>query len=530
MPQENVKVKGEFDDSDSDEGSEDSEEPAKAWWEQVAKQVAIGVVSEALAACKSHYLAAPVVAPKRRRKEAIICVHIVERGLDMKGLDMLVYELILRVAQPGEGVLVFLPGIGEISDLQETLMPLEDVDQQVHMSWTPGMERNDLHFKVLDEQEGAVFDPPPPDTPGPQSVLRAHIILASNIAESSLTIPKVRVVIDFGLRRQLIYDKRRHMSCLVTTWVSQASAKQRCGRTGRVFEGVNIRLYTKQFFDSYMDEPGALWFDPPEMQTAPLEKLYVNVTPSEFRKRTPKELLWPWMLVAQPPEERQSLHLFTPAKKFVQPGTGEGAPLQFENLDQLGALTNNTESAELTVLGCAMTVQLCRLVIFGSLLGMPCVRPPTRLADPFTLPSHLIMKDPKEYAEAFSLTLASLSECMLCMALTRGIFSGHLKNAVRRSYETRRYFDHGHWQMAEAGEADKELEVPKDGTMDLIACLDALPTSELTSLESITSKVAGLFGCLCSGGSGENLGLRMCFPWRLHGAVGAGQRWLPTVW
>lgn len=64
----------------------------------------------------------------------------------------------------------------------------------------------------------------------------------------------MRVVIDFGLRRQLIYDKRRHMSCLVTTWVSQASAKQRCGRTGRVFEGVNIRLYTKQFFDSYMDE------------------------------------------------------------------------------------------------------------------------------------------------------------------------------------------------------------------------------------------------------------------------------------
>ncbi|CAK8995780.1 unnamed protein product [Durusdinium trenchii] len=76
-------------------------------------------------------------------------------------------------------------------------------------------------------------------------------------------------------------------------------------------------------------------------------------------------------------------------------------------------------------------------------------------------------------------------------------------------------------QMAEAGEADKELEVPKDGTMDLIACLDALPTSELTSLESITSKAC----TIC-----ENLGLRMCFPWRLHGAVGAGQRWLPTVW
>eukprot|EP00434_Breviolum_minutum_P033738 symbB.v1.2.029856.t1/scaffold3312.1/size59238/1 len=291
-------------------------------------------------------------------------------------------------------------------------MPLEDVDQQVHMSWNPGMERNDLHFKVFvlhslipkDEQEGAVFDPPPPDT--------AHIILASNIAESSLTIPKVRVVIDFGLRRQLIYDKRRHMSCLVTTWVSQASAKQRCGRTGRVFEGVNIRLYTKQFFDSYMDE-----FDPPEMQTAPLEKLYVNVkhlsaklpayqvTPAEFRKRTPKELL---MMVAQPPEE-------------------SAIAASIENLDQLGALTNSTESAELTVLGYLMMavpldVQLCRLVIFGALLGLPCegvvCAAAASVQDPFTLPSHLIMKDPKEYAEA-----------------------------VRRSYETRKYFDHGHWSV-----------------------------------------------------------------------------------
>ncbi|CAE7223050.1 unnamed protein product, partial [Symbiodinium pilosum] len=329
------------------------------------------------------------------------------------------------------GILVFLPGIGEISELQEragsvctgwvnlmakkelsvVLMPLESVDQQacdnVRTRKTFGCGSGDAGYRLravkhIDEQEGAVFDPPPPDT--------AHIILASNIAESSLTIPKVRIVIDFGLRRQLIYDKRRHMSCLVTTWVSQASSKQRCGRTGRVFEGVNIRLYTKQFFESYMDE-----FDPPEMQTAPLEKLYVNVkhlsaklpeyqvTPTEKRKRTPKELL---MLVAQPPEE-------------------SAIASSIENLDQLGALTNDSESAELTVLGYLMMavpldVQLCRLVIFGALLGMPCegvvCAAAASVQDPFTLPSHLIMKDPKEYAEA-----------------------------VRRSYESRKYFDHGHW-------------------------------------------------------------------------------------
>lgn len=80
-----------------------------------------------------------------------------------------------------------------------------------------------------------MFSPPPPNV--------CHVILASNIAESSLTIPKIRFVIDFGLRRQLIYDSRRHMSCLSTTWISQASVKQRMGRTGRVFAGTNIRLY-----------------------------------------------------------------------------------------------------------------------------------------------------------------------------------------------------------------------------------------------------------------------------------------------
>ncbi|CAK8995778.1 unnamed protein product [Durusdinium trenchii] len=77
-------------------------------------------------------------------------------------------------------------------------------------------------------------------------------------------------------------------------------------------------------------------------------------------------------------------------------------------------------------------------------------------------------------------------------------------------------------QMAEAGEADKELEVPKDGRA-------AHQRVDFVGVHH-QQGVHHLFGCLCSGGSGENLGLRMCFPWRLHGAVGAGQRWLPTVW
>lgn len=121
-----------------------------------------------------------------------------------------------------------------------------------------------LHSLIpKDEQENAVFLPPPEGM--------CHVILSSNIAESSLTIPNVRYVIDFGLRRQLVYDQRRHMSCLSTCWVSQASVKQRMGRTGRVFAGYNIRLYTRGFYENMAE------FDAPEMETAPLEKLYVNV-------------------------------------------------------------------------------------------------------------------------------------------------------------------------------------------------------------------------------------------------------------
>jgi len=289
---------------------------------------------------------------------------------------------------------VFLPGIGEITELHEVLLPLEEPERETHMTWNPCMSRPDVRFRIFvlhslipkDEQEGAVFDAPPADT--------CHVILSSNIAESSLTIPKIRIVIDYGLRRQLVYDKRRHMSCLVTTWVSQASAKQRCGRTGRVFDGVNIRLFTRWFHDNYLLE-----FDPPEMQTAPLEKLYVNVKhlscklpeyqygPNDKRKRTPKELL---QLTAQPPDMAS-------------------IESSIEVLDQLGAITDSTEEAELTVLGHLMMtvpldVHLCRLVTFGAIFNIPCdgvvIAAALSVQDPFTLPSPLIMKDRREYADA----------------------------------------------------------------------------------------------------------------------------------
>lgn len=107
-----------------------------------------------------------------------------------------------------------------------------------------------LHSIVSREEQAEVFTEPPEGSFNlllPENEVfvfsdTVHIILASNVAESSLTLPKVRLVVDFCLRRQLVYDKRRHLSSLVRTWASHASSHQRLGRTGRVFPGNFIML------------------------------------------------------------------------------------------------------------------------------------------------------------------------------------------------------------------------------------------------------------------------------------------------
>jgi HrpA-like RNA helicase len=76
-------------------------------------------------------------------------------------------------------------------------------------------------LQIPQDEQGAAFEEPPSDT--------VHVILATNIAESSLTLPKVRIVIDYGIRKQLLYDTKCKMTVLRNAWISQASACQRKG-------------------------------------------------------------------------------------------------------------------------------------------------------------------------------------------------------------------------------------------------------------------------------------------------------------
>lgn len=134
---------------------------------------------------------------------------------------------------PGD-VLVFLPGQREIAEAIAGLRPSPPP--------LAGAGRSDaepvllpLHGDLPVEQQSAALSPDPQG--------RRRVILATNVAESSVTLPGVRVVIDLGLAREPRYDPNSGFSRLETVAISQASADQRAGRAGRVAEGWAYRLW-----------------------------------------------------------------------------------------------------------------------------------------------------------------------------------------------------------------------------------------------------------------------------------------------
>ncbi|HCA81329.1 MAG TPA: ATP-dependent helicase HrpB [Bacteroidetes bacterium] len=145
-----------------------------------------------------------------------------------KPLEVRVTDAVVRALASGEGdVLVFLPGMREIRRVEEKLLSQSLEDITVHML------HGDLSPAV---QEAAL---------GPAPAGKRKVILSTSIAETSLTIDEVRIVVDSGLARAARFDPRRGMSGLVTIPVSHAVADQRCGRAGRQAPGTCYRLWTE---------------------------------------------------------------------------------------------------------------------------------------------------------------------------------------------------------------------------------------------------------------------------------------------
>lgn len=133
---------------------------------------------------------------------------------------------------PGD-VLVFLPGEREIRETAEAL-------RKHHVPGAPGTAILPLYARLSPDEQNRVF----------QAHAHRRIVLATNVAETSLTVPGIRYVIDPGEARIKRYSARNRMHRLEVEAISRASAAQRAGRCGRVGPGICIRLYSEEDFRS----------------------------------------------------------------------------------------------------------------------------------------------------------------------------------------------------------------------------------------------------------------------------------------
>jgi ATP-dependent helicase HrpA len=144
-----------------------------------------------------------------------------------------IVDAVDECARAGRGdVLVFLPGEREIREAAEAL-------RKHH---PPGTEILPLFARLSTEEQDRVFKP------GGSSGSMRRIVLATNVAETSLTVPGIRYVVDTGVARVKRYSYRNKVEQLQVEPISQAAANQRAGRCGRVAEGICIRLYDEVDF------------------------------------------------------------------------------------------------------------------------------------------------------------------------------------------------------------------------------------------------------------------------------------------
>ncbi|WP_441976324.1 ATP-dependent RNA helicase HrpA [Microbacterium sp. 2MCAF23] len=133
-------------------------------------------------------------------------------------------------------VLVFLPGEAEIRDAADAI-------RGAYRSQTAPVEVLPLYGRLSAAEQHRVFEP------STVAGLRRRVILATNVAETSLTVPGIKYVIDTGTARISRYSSRSKVQQLPIEAVSQASANQRSGRAGRTSAGIAIRLYSEDDFD-----------------------------------------------------------------------------------------------------------------------------------------------------------------------------------------------------------------------------------------------------------------------------------------
>ena len=146
----------------------------------------------------------------------------------------------IHLTEPPGDILLFLTGQEEIDTACEVLHErMKKLGSDV-----PELQAWPVYGALPSEMQSKIFDPAPPGT--------RKVVVATNIAETSLTIDGIYYVVDPGFVKQKIYNPKSCMDSLVVTPISQAAASQRAGRAGRTGPGKCYRLYTERAFRDEM--------------------------------------------------------------------------------------------------------------------------------------------------------------------------------------------------------------------------------------------------------------------------------------
>ncbi|XP_059187747.1 ATP-dependent DNA/RNA helicase DHX36 [Centropristis striata] len=268
-----------------------------------------------------------------------------DEKIDLELILALIRHIVLKDEEGA--ILVFLPGWDNISSLND-LLTAQQMFRSDRFVIIP------LHSLMPTVNQTQVFKRPPPGV--------RKIVIATNIAETSITIDDVVFVIDGGKIKETNFDTNNNISTMTAEWVSLANAKQRKGRAGRVCPGKCYHLYNglrASLLDAYQL---------PEIMRTPLEELCLQI---------------------------KILKLGAIAgflEKALDPPTEKAVSLAIKNLVDLNALDR---SEDLTALGFHLArlpvePHIGKLILFGALLG--CLDPVLTIAaslsfkDPFFIP------------------------------------------------------------------------------------------------------------------------------------------------
>jgi len=241
-------------------------------------------------------------------------------------------DCIVRSVIPlGQSVLVFVSGMSDILEIASCF----------------GEEENKfkicpVHSDIPIDDQMNIFDPPEPH--------EIKIIIATNAAESSITLPDLDYVICLGTHKALTYNAQGHMTQLVGCWISKASATQRAGRTGRTRPGTVYRLYSNKLHAAF-----------PEHEEAEVHRTTHEEIIIKLRSTLEKSLDFNGVLPV--------------LENLIEPPDLSNIEKSFVNLHMMNMISEPSDVGSLTTTGIfagklGVGVSLSRLIVYGIMFGI----------------------------------------------------------------------------------------------------------------------------------------------------------------